>query len=577
MRSLRSRLLVGMIGSIALLLLLFSILLYTTIRGALVDEFDSSLSVAAHALLASAKREHGTIELEIASDATTVPGTTDGTFFYQFSRDDGGALKRSASLQDSCLPAFHGEQDVFVFRFLTLDDGRKVRAAGIRAQSAIRREHEAEYRERGAEQELRRPERDNEETAQRQPLRERSSERKREERQREYERNEQDRRERRWREHEHDEYEADDGEAHEYEWDEREDDDRERKDDGKNESDEYGSPTRFAADTRQSGGDTACLNLVVARDCAGLVARLSLLRWLLFGAGTGTMAVGALVSFVILRRGLCPLDALAAQIAAVSDRDLALHVSRRQLPTEMIPVVDKLNDLLHRLGQTLSRERAFSGDVAHELRTPLAGICSTIEVAIATERSGPEYKEALSDCLAIAKRMHVVVENLLMLARLDAGQTALRRDKVHLTSIVDGCWQDVLDKAHQRGLTFENRLPSDFTGIGDGDSLELVFRNLLDNAVDYADERGRIWVAGQGVNGVVEVEVGNTGCQLDPKQASQVFERFWRADTSRKDTGVHAGLGLALVRRIVTSLDGDALVHVNGEQIFSVRITLPAK
>jgi len=98
--------------------------------------------------------------------------------------------------------------------------------------------------------------------------------------------------------------------------------------------------------------------------------------------------------------------------------------------------------------------------------------------------------------------------------------------------------------------------------------------NLLNNAVEYANDAGQIWVTAHHTNDSVEITVANTGCRLTNEQVEQVFDCFWRGDSSRKDAGVHCGLGLALVQRIIRSLGGFTTAEVTPDGIFTIRLVL---
>jgi signal transduction histidine kinase len=300
------------------------------------------------------------------------------------------------------------------------------------------------------------------------------------------------------------------------------------------------------------------------------------LRWLLLAAGAGAMTLGAVVSVVVIRRGLRPLDRVAASIAVIKEDDLSTRVPSATLPEEIVPLVQRLNELLHRLDEAFARERSLTADIAHELRTPVAGILSTAGVTLSADRAPAEYQEALEDVRGIARRMRSMIENLLTLARLDFQPAQFRFEPVNLGEVVDNCWRGCQDKATRRGLAFEISVPDDLSCSSDRNALSIVLMNLLENAVEYANADGRIWVTARKADGVVEVEVANTGCQLTPEQAAHVFDRFWRADPSRMDASLHVGLGLALVRRIMTSLGGAVEASTVGGE-FAVSIRLPTR
>ena len=316
--------------------------------------------------------------------------------------------------------------------------------------------------------------------------------------------------------------------------------------------------------------------LVVAGDTTALRGRTRALLWLLLIAWAITMGVAWWVSSIIVGRGLRPLNAMAQQIAAVREEDLAARVSADDVPIELAPVVEKLNDLLHRLEAAFRRQRGFTADVAHELRTPLAGIRTTIEVALARQRDQAEYAEALTDSLDIARRMGATVENLLTLSRLDAGKITFRCEQIDVARLVDACWQPLAQRAQVRGLTFESRVPKDAVCLCDKDSLTTVVTNLLDNAVEYADDGGRIVAAVQYDDDAARISIANTGCTMSNEQVAHVFDEFWRADASRSGAGVHCGLGLALVKRIVNALAGSTTAECDQSGQFVVHITLKA-
>lgn len=317
------------------------------------------------------------------------------------------------------------------------------------------------------------------------------------------------------------------------------------------------------------------VTLVVARETAGLERSLAMLRWLLAGAGGGTILLTLLVASVVVRRGLRPLDALAARIAGIREDNLSAALPEAGMPAEMAPVVRRLNELLARLEEAFQRERALTADVAHELRTPLAGMRSTMEVALSRARAAGDYQQALRDCLSIVCQTQAMADNLLTLARLEGGQTVLRVQEVRLAELVEVCWRPHAPAVRARGIAYESRLPGDLNVGADRDILAMVLSNLLANAAEHTDDGGRIEIEGRSAGGTAELAISNTGCRLTPEQAAHVFDRFWRGDAARADTGAHGGLGLTLVERGVAALGGSVAVRVDGG-VFAVALILPA-
>ncbi len=316
------------------------------------------------------------------------------------------------------------------------------------------------------------------------------------------------------------------------------------------------------------------LTLVVARDLTGLLGQLTFLRWLLISAAVTVTILSLVIASVVVRQGLAPLDAIAAEISEIDQRNLAARIAAARAPSEIVPIKDTLNDLLGRLEDTFKRERRFTADVAHELRTPLAGLRSTIEVALSRQRDAAEYQNALSVCIAIVGNMHAMVNNLLMLARLDARQVTLAAERIKLAELIDSSWIPFAENAARRQITFTNEIPGDLTCQSDGEHLAIVFRNLLENAADYTNQAGQIRITARQKDDSTEIILSNTGCQISDEQAEKVFDSFWRSDQSRSDAAIHAGLGLALVKRIITALNGNVTAEIDPPDTFKITITL---
>jgi len=334
------------------------------------------------------------------------------------------------------------------------------------------------------------------------------------------------------------------------------------------------SETREQEAHEQAANDKV-LTLTVARGAGGLYNQLSLLRWLLFVASGVAIALSVFIASFVVRQGLNPLHSIASEIAAIREDDLATRIGTTSVPAEILPVKNRLNDLLCRLEDAFKRERRFTADVAHELRTPLAGMLSTLEVTLARLRDVNEYQASLSDCLAISRSMQRMVDNLLTLARADAHQITFRRVRIQLAELVNSCWQSFSDRAVEREVVFENRIPAEMTCESDYDSLSMVLLNLLDNAVEYTNQGSQIWAAARQAGELIEITVANTGCKLTSEQVSQVFDCFWRGDSSRTSTGAHSGLGLALVQRLVRALGGSVAAELQPGGIFIICLTLP--
>jgi two-component system, OmpR family, heavy metal sensor histidine kinase CusS len=261
--------------------------------------------------------------------------------------------------------------------------------------------------------------------------------------------------------------------------------------------------------------------------------------------GAAALLFTGLVLTLAVRRSLRPLGAVCERIAAIDARDLTARLDAARVPDELLPVVQRVNDLLARLDGAFARERAFSNDVAHELRTPLAGLRTLLEVTATRPRTEADYAAALRDGARLVEQLQAMVDRLLQLARLDAGLAPLARERVDLADLLPEAWDPFAAQATARGLRVDWRLDEGVVVDTDRRLLETVLRNLLENAVTYADEGGRVQIVVRREETRLVVEVANTGSQLSPEQVALAPQRFWRGAASRTEAGVHCGRGRA--------------------------------
>lgn len=319
----------------------------------------------------------------------------------------------------------------------------------------------------------------------------------------------------------------------------------------------------------------ATVTLGVARETSGLAATLARIRALMTAVAIAAVALSTLALAWLVHRNLRPVARLSGQIADVGERDLRKRIAGAGTPRELSPIVDRLNELLSRLEAAFERERRFTGDVAHELRTPLAGLRARLELALTRERTPQEYRSALSDSLEVSRQMHRMVENLLHLARADAGLLETRRERVDVTALADECWKAQQERAAARGLRIEWERRAPRAVESDSDALRLIVRNIIDNAVTHATRGGSIQVTTAHEDHGLVLRVSND-TSLAPTDAPRVFDRFWQADPARERHGdARCGLGLPLCKALVELLGGSITAAVSGG-MFVVSLRLPA-
>jgi two-component system heavy metal sensor histidine kinase CusS len=326
----------------------------------------------------------------------------------------------------------------------------------------------------------------------------------------------------------------------------------------------------------EPGEPRRTVTLAVARNTVRLDATLARLRGLLLAVSAAAVVAGAAVVTWVIGRGLRPLNELAGAIERVGVNDLSERIEPNGTPREAARVVQRLNELLSRLDGAITRERSFTADVAHELRTPLAGLSSLLEVCASRPREAEAYRDVVRRCMRVTGGMQSMVNNLLLLARADCDQLTPKSEPVELGPLLRECWEPFEPEAQRRGLGVEWDVPSATTVRGDAGLLRMLANNLLANAVAYTDAGGRVSVRAATDGRACKLTVANDAAGVTPADAARAFDRFWRGDAARTDAGVRCGLGLSLCRKL-TDVLGGTIAATSDHRTFSVTVTLPAE
>jgi signal transduction histidine kinase len=277
------------------------------------------------------------------------------------------------------------------------------------------------------------------------------------------------------------------------------------------------------------------------------------------------LLVGALIWF-FGGRALRPVEAIRAEVADISGRDLHRRVPEPQTHDEVAQLARTMNEMLDRLEASSQAQRRFIADASHELRSPLAALQATLEVA-ATHPSDGSWTTAAAEALEESRRLQRLVEDLLVLAGLgEAGRNRL--EEVDLDEIV---LQDVRRRRTASSVRFDLRKVSGGRVVGDPDQLARVVQNLVDNAQRHAVSVVAIELSTSA--GEVVLTVQDDGPGVPPNMRDLIFERFARLDEARSQDAGGTGLGLSIVKEIVTAHGGRVgLVDTDSGARFEVRL-----
>jgi signal transduction histidine kinase len=324
----------------------------------------------------------------------------------------------------------------------------------------------------------------------------------------------------------------------------------------------------FVAVAAGSGGERP-LNVIVGRNLEIVSEARRTLTWVLMIAMPLLLVVVGIVTWRVVGRTLSPVDAIGAEVEAISSRELHRRVSEPGGKDEISRLAATMNRMLARLEAGRLRERRFVSDASHELRSPVATIRQHAEVAL----SHPEQtntQDLAEIVLDEDARLQRLVEDLLLLTRIDEGTLELRANPVDLDDLM------FEEAARLRGAT---DLKVDIGGVsagrvlGDREQLGRLIRNLTDNAARHARTTIALSLAER--NGEVVLDVYDDGSGIDDAERERIFDRFVRLDEARDRDSGGSGLGLAIVREVALFHGGTVAIVESGSGGTGFQVRFP--
>jgi signal transduction histidine kinase len=282
----------------------------------------------------------------------------------------------------------------------------------------------------------------------------------------------------------------------------------------------------------------------------------SVLRPILQAAGIALL-ISIFLSWLMSRWVAAPLDRMAEVSRAVAAGDFDQRLMPGG-PEEVRGLALTFNEMVARVQTGRKAQRDFVANVSHELKTPLTSIQGFAQAILdGTAQDAEALQHAAQVVFDEAQRLHRLVEDLLELARMDAGQIDFHHDRVEITVLLSAVVERLGVKAAKAGVDVIQKVGQLPVLIGDGDRLAQVFMNLIDNAIKHTPDGGQVSLWGEYAEGWISIHVEDTGPGIPEEELSRIFERFYQLDKARPggmDRGV--GLGLAITREIVRNHQG---------------------
>ncbi len=304
----------------------------------------------------------------------------------------------------------------------------------------------------------------------------------------------------------------------------------------------------------------------VLQVAAPLEGRNDVLAWLGRFLAAVTAFVG-LATFAggwwLARRMVKPVNEIIDQAESMEARTLSRRIDAHADSREYERLVRVLNTMLARLDHAFDAQRRFTADASHELRSPLTALRGEIEIALRRPRDDQEYRRVLASNLQEVERLSRLAEDLLTLARSDAGVMQPRLQRTDARERARRVLDRLQGNAAAKDVALELRADGDTEGIFDSGLLDQLLWNLVDNAIKFTPPQGHVRVAVVGDDPAVEIRVADTGPGIPTQDVDRIFERFYRADIPRtpRDDPASTGLGLSIVRAIADVHNGKVSVR----------------
>lgn len=294
--------------------------------------------------------------------------------------------------------------------------------------------------------------------------------------------------------------------------------------------------------------------------------------WTLAALVPLALALAGTGGWLLARRALRPVDQMTTTARRIEAEHLGKRLDGAEVDDELGRLARTLNEMLARLEAAFAQVRRFSADASHELRTPLTVIKGEIEVALRSPRDSAEYQRVLASALEVVESMTRLVDDLLLLSRVDAGALRWEAEPVELDRLVEEAAKEgeILGRGKQVQMKILGLEP--LIVRGDGQRLKQLLRNLVDNGVKYTPPGGQVTLAlrqGPAVSPPLadrsptphegawaEIIVRDTGIGIPPEALPRIFDRFYRVDPARSREIGGAGLGLCIAQTIAEAHGG---------------------
>lgn len=287
------------------------------------------------------------------------------------------------------------------------------------------------------------------------------------------------------------------------------------------------------------------------------------------------VAVAIAGGYVLMRRALAPVGEITRTAEQITSRNLSERLPEAKTGDELEALSSALNRMIARIEHSFRHVNRFSADASHELRTPLTILRGELEGVAQRPNLPLDVRETIGSTLEETERLSKIVESLLAISRLDAGEALMTRERFDLTGLVTDTADQMRLLAEDKQIALKCAAAGRVEVEGDRGRVKQVVVNLLDNAIKYTGEGGKVEITVGVASGSAVLEVTDSGVGIPSEAIPHVFERFYRVDKARSRQMGGAGLGLSIVKSICAAHQGRVSVESSEGKGSRFRVELP--
>jgi heavy metal sensor kinase len=273
------------------------------------------------------------------------------------------------------------------------------------------------------------------------------------------------------------------------------------------------------------------------------------------------------------RRAVSGVEAITRTAQKISGGTLDERVPVKARGDEIDQLATTFNQMLDRIQALLTEIKEISDNIAHDLRSPITRIRGIAEVTLTTGKSLNDYENMAASTIEECDRLLHMINTMLMISKTESGVDQLSPEEMDLAALVQEACELFKPTAEDKGISLSFDIPKPIHYMGDIQMIQRMISNLLDNAIKYTPSGGSVTVFMNEKDTQLAVSIKDTGCGISPKDLPHIFERFYRCDQSRSQSGI--GLGLSLARAIARAHGGDITAESIVNQGSTFTVTLP--